>query len=206
MTTEIAIFAAARGPRRTGHPRLPPPRFPPAIRSRSQRLETPPRTRSPTSPRRTQPPARRPRRRLPARRFGRATSASPTTPPATSSARRELVNRPVRETFLDPRLAEALLRCLDTGEPVQSRVVLPQQTSPRGDLENRGVNAWIIDAARLPTPSDGGSHHPRHHPRRDRRTPNRTNPQGLRRQRLPRTPHPAWPSSTAIWKTCWTTT
>ncbi len=67
---------------------------------------------------------------------------------------RELVNRPVREAFLDPRLAEALLRCLETGEPVQSRVILPQQTSPRGDLENRGVNAWIIDAAQLSNPSD----------------------------------------------------
>lgn len=68
---------------------------------------------------------------------------------------RELVNRPVNETFLDPRLAKALLRCLETGEPAQSRVVLPQQSSPRGDHENRGINAWIIDAARLPTPSEG---------------------------------------------------
>jgi two-component system phosphate regulon sensor histidine kinase PhoR len=68
---------------------------------------------------------------------------------------RELRGRPVRETFLDPRLAEALLRCLETGEPAQARVVLPQQTSPRGDLETRGLNAWIIDAARLPAP-DGG--------------------------------------------------
>ncbi|MES2660808.1 MAG: ATP-binding protein [Verrucomicrobiota bacterium] len=68
---------------------------------------------------------------------------------------REIVNRPVREAFLDPRLADALLRCLDTGEPVQSRVVLPQQTSPRGDLETRGVNAWVIDAAQLSTPNGG---------------------------------------------------
>ncbi len=67
---------------------------------------------------------------------------------------REIVDRQVREAFLDGRLAEALLHCLDTGEPVQSRVVLPQQTSPRGDLENRGVNAWIIDAARLPDSPD----------------------------------------------------
>jgi signal transduction histidine kinase len=66
---------------------------------------------------------------------------------------REIVNRPVREAFLEPRLADALLRCLATGEPVQSRVVLPQQTSPRGDLENRGFNAWIIDAAKLSSPS-----------------------------------------------------
>ncbi len=65
---------------------------------------------------------------------------------------RELRDRPVREAFLDPRLADALLQCLATGEPAQSRVVLPQQTSPRGDLENRGVNAWIIDAAQLNGP------------------------------------------------------
>ena len=65
---------------------------------------------------------------------------------------RELRRRPVREAFLDPRLAEALLHCLETGESVQTRVVLPQQTSPRGDSETRGINAWIIDAARLPTP------------------------------------------------------
>lgn len=69
--------------------------------------------------------------------------------------RRELLNRPVGEAFLDPRLADALLRCLATGEPVQSRVVLPQQTSPRGDLETRGVNAWIIDAAQLSNPAGG---------------------------------------------------
>ena len=62
---------------------------------------------------------------------------------------RELVDRPVREAFLDPRLTETLFRCLETGEPVQSRVVLSQQTSPRGDLENRGSNAWVIDAAPL---------------------------------------------------------
>jgi two-component system phosphate regulon sensor histidine kinase PhoR len=68
---------------------------------------------------------------------------------------RDLVNRSVRETFLDPRLANALLRCLESGEPEQARIVLPQQTSPRGDLENRGTNVWIIDAARLPTPPGG---------------------------------------------------
>lgn len=62
---------------------------------------------------------------------------------------RLLKGRPVREAFLDPRLAEALLECLETGEPVQSRVVLPQQTSPLGELEKRGSNAWVIDAAKL---------------------------------------------------------
>jgi two-component system phosphate regulon sensor histidine kinase PhoR len=70
---------------------------------------------------------------------------------------RELIGRPVRETFLDARLADALLRCITTGEPVQSRVVLPQQTSPLGDLENRGFNAWIIDAAPSHNTSGGTS-------------------------------------------------
>jgi len=63
---------------------------------------------------------------------------------------REIVNRPYRAAFLDPRLADPLHHCLETGEAVQSRIVLPQQSSPRGNLENRGINAWIIDAARLP--------------------------------------------------------
>jgi two-component system phosphate regulon sensor histidine kinase PhoR len=63
---------------------------------------------------------------------------------------RELVGRPIREAFLDPRLANALLHCLETGEPAHSRVVLPQQASPLGDQETRGTNAWIVDAARLP--------------------------------------------------------
>ena len=65
---------------------------------------------------------------------------------------RDLVKLTVRETFLDPRLAKALLHCLESGEPVQTQVVLPQQASPRGDRENRGTNAWLIDAARLPCP------------------------------------------------------
>jgi len=67
---------------------------------------------------------------------------------------RELAGRPVREAFLDPRLSESLFLCLESGEPVQSRVVLSQQTSPRGDQENRGVNAWVIDAAPLAVSGD----------------------------------------------------
>ena len=70
---------------------------------------------------------------------------------------RELTNRPVREAFVDPRLAESVLRCLETGESMQSRVVLPQQSSPRGDQEKRGVNAWVIDAARMEEDSIGGA-------------------------------------------------
>ncbi len=63
---------------------------------------------------------------------------------------RELVNRPVLDAFLDPRLTEPLLRCIQSGEPVQSRLVLTRQNSPRGDAETRANNAWVIDAARLP--------------------------------------------------------
>ena len=69
--------------------------------------------------------------------------------------KREIVGRVVHEAFLDPRLAEALVRCIATGQPVRSRVVLSQQTSPRGDSETRGVNAWTIDAAPLSTTPDG---------------------------------------------------
>jgi two-component system phosphate regulon sensor histidine kinase PhoR len=68
---------------------------------------------------------------------------------------RELLRRPAREVFLDPRLSDALLHCLDTGEPVQSRVVLSRQCSPLGEMETRGINAWIIDAARLPSQKGG---------------------------------------------------
>jgi two-component system, OmpR family, phosphate regulon sensor histidine kinase PhoR len=70
---------------------------------------------------------------------------------------RELAGRSVQEAFLDTRLAEALLRSLHTGEPVQSRVVLSQQTSLRGDLETRGNNAWVIDAAKLLGTRNGDS-------------------------------------------------
>lgn len=68
---------------------------------------------------------------------------------------RDIIDRSIHETILDPRIAKVLFRCLETGESVQSRVVLPQQTSPRGDQENRGINAWIVDAARLPSSADG---------------------------------------------------
>jgi two-component system, OmpR family, phosphate regulon sensor histidine kinase PhoR len=67
---------------------------------------------------------------------------------------RDLLNRPVAEALLEPQLADALLRCMKTGEPIQSRVVLPQQSSPRGDAENRGVNAWMIDAAQISNNAD----------------------------------------------------
>lgn len=63
---------------------------------------------------------------------------------------RSILGRQVREAVLDPRLADVLLRAVETGESVQTQLVLPQQSSFRGDSENRGFNAWIVDAARLP--------------------------------------------------------
>jgi two-component system phosphate regulon sensor histidine kinase PhoR len=62
---------------------------------------------------------------------------------------RDLTGRTVHEAFLDQRLAAALMRCLDTGEATITRAVLGQQSSPLGDQERRGMNAWVIDAARL---------------------------------------------------------
>ena len=41
------------------------------------------------------------------------------------------------------------MRCLETGEATVTRAVLGQQSSPLGDQERRGINAWVIDAARL---------------------------------------------------------
>ncbi|TAE78431.1 MAG: hypothetical protein EAZ65_05640 [Verrucomicrobia bacterium] len=62
---------------------------------------------------------------------------------------RDLTGRTVQEAFLDQRLAAALMRCLETGEPTVTRAVLAQQSSPLGNQERRGMNAWVIDAARL---------------------------------------------------------
>jgi two-component system phosphate regulon sensor histidine kinase PhoR len=62
---------------------------------------------------------------------------------------RDLTGRTIHEAFLDQRLAAALMRCLETGEATVTRAVLPQQSSPLGELERRGMNAWVIDAARL---------------------------------------------------------
>ena len=62
--------------------------------------------------------------------------------------------RPVLEAILDSGISEAISRCISTGEHVQTRIVHSQQTSPRGDLENRGQNAWILDVAKLPSSVD----------------------------------------------------
>jgi len=65
---------------------------------------------------------------------------------------RQILNRPLSEVFLDPRLTSGIMHCLKTGEPSQEKVLLPQQSSPLGDQEARGVTAWVIDSARLPNP------------------------------------------------------
>jgi two-component system, OmpR family, phosphate regulon sensor histidine kinase PhoR len=65
---------------------------------------------------------------------------------------RELINRPLNEVFLDPNIASTIVRCITTGERVQSRITHCQQTSLRGDLEDRGFNAWVIDAAKVAKP------------------------------------------------------
>lgn len=62
---------------------------------------------------------------------------------------RSLINRPLREAFIDPRLASALTQCLESIEPVQTQVTLPQQAYPTRNLEARGMNAWIINASKL---------------------------------------------------------
>ena len=69
---------------------------------------------------------------------------------------RDLVGRTVQETFFDARLTDPIDRCLETRQHARSRIVLPQQMSPLGTRESRGANAWIVDAAPLPSP-EGGS-------------------------------------------------
>ena len=81
----------------------------------------------------------------------------------TNAAARDLfgpstqIDRHFSEVLSDPRLSGVVRQCMESGEPEQTRVVLAQQTSPRGNRENRGINAWIIDAARLPA---SNSSHP----------------------------------------------
>lgn len=62
-------------------------------------------------------------------------------------AGRELTGRRITEIVADVRFTETLARCFTSGKPVVAQIVLPQQTSLRGDSENRGLNAWVVDAA-----------------------------------------------------------
>ena len=64
-------------------------------------------------------------------------------------AGRLILNRHIKEVFLDERVTGAIEKSLTTERGAIERVVLPQQASPRGMAEHRGETAWIIDAAPL---------------------------------------------------------
>jgi len=63
---------------------------------------------------------------------------------------RSLINRSLREAFTDPRLAQAMTEGLLASKPIRTRITLPQQASPLGDDERRGMNSWLVDVAILP--------------------------------------------------------
>lgn len=71
---------------------------------------------------------------------------------------RELVGRTIMEAFLDQRLSAALNQCLETGERVKKRVILPRQALPREGDESGGDTAWVVDAAPIPDHSGDGDH------------------------------------------------
>lgn len=62
---------------------------------------------------------------------------------------RNLVGLSVSEAFLERKFAKALLHSLNTGEPCTTRVILPHKASSLGGLQQGGVNAFVIDAARV---------------------------------------------------------
>ncbi|MGJ8723381.1 MAG: sensor histidine kinase [Roseibacillus sp.] len=64
-------------------------------------------------------------------------------------AGRLVLERNIKEIFLDERLTRAIEKSLTTGREAIERVVLPQQASPRGMAEKRGETAWLIDASPL---------------------------------------------------------
>ncbi len=62
-------------------------------------------------------------------------------------AGRSIVDRTIQDVFLERRLAEPILSCIETGLGTSSRVILPR---PAG-----GDSAWVVDAARISeTPDD----------------------------------------------------
>ncbi|MFY7819069.1 MAG: ATP-binding protein [Akkermansiaceae bacterium] len=64
-------------------------------------------------------------------------------------AERNVVGQSPQAVFPDARFIEAIQQCEKTCQPVVQRLVLPQQLSPLGSRENRGVNAWLLDVAPL---------------------------------------------------------
>lgn len=65
-------------------------------------------------------------------------------------AERTLIGQTPQAAFPDAQFIEAIQQCEKNQKPVAQRIVLPQQLSPRGIRENRGVNAWLLDVAPLP--------------------------------------------------------
>jgi two-component system phosphate regulon sensor histidine kinase PhoR len=65
-------------------------------------------------------------------------------------AERTLVGQSPQAVFPDARFITAMQECEQRKKPVVTRVILPQQLSPLGSQENRGVNAWLLDVAPLP--------------------------------------------------------
>lgn len=62
---------------------------------------------------------------------------------------RDLIGRSPQDLFPDSRFIELIDACRSMGSSVRRRLVLPQQLSPLGSLENRGENCWLIDLATL---------------------------------------------------------
>ena len=65
-------------------------------------------------------------------------------------ADRTLIGQAPQAAFPDARFIEAIHQCEQKRKPVVQRIILPQQLSPLGSRENRGVNAWLLDVAPLP--------------------------------------------------------
>jgi two-component system, OmpR family, phosphate regulon sensor histidine kinase PhoR len=63
---------------------------------------------------------------------------------------RNLIGQSPQAAFPDARFIEAIHQCEKSKKPVVQRIVLPQQLSPLGSRESRGVNAWLLDVAPLP--------------------------------------------------------
>lgn len=64
---------------------------------------------------------------------------------------RDLLGRAAQELFPDVRFIQALQQCEQKQVAVVERIILSQQLSPLGARENRGMNAWLLDVAPLPS-------------------------------------------------------
>ena len=64
-------------------------------------------------------------------------------------AGRLVLERNIKEVFLDERFIVVIEKSLATGRKMVERVVVPQQASPLGMAEKRGETAWLVDASPL---------------------------------------------------------